>query len=227
MRNTKFAGIAMALMFAAVAAPLSAADKKEVGAIEGMILDQNRYPLEGLSIDLRRNGSELAPTGSTYRFLLKTNRRGRFLYAHFPIGTYSVTIAGRDGRVLKEITDVAVEAGKVRNLDVTIQVAQRPGPTPTQPDIVRGCVTVGDIRFRPARLLNLDSNVGITGSIANTCGREVQVKIETTFYDAGGNRISGAFLEKLVSGSFANFYSAAEPATMDAKHGRVVNVYVE
>jgi hypothetical protein len=108
------------LVLGALALPTFA--KKETGGLEGTVVDQDGTPLKGAAIDVNRIGYELGPLGSAYRFLLRTDKRGHFLYLHFPAGAYSLKIVGQDGRILKEIPEVRVEVGKVQNLDSELHV---------------------------------------------------------------------------------------------------------
>jgi hypothetical protein len=102
-------------------------------------------------------------------------------------------------------------------------------PAPTQPDIVRGCLAVRGIVFQRARLLLLNSNVGVSGFITNDCGRDAYVSIYVEFFDASGDRIDMEDVEKLVSPGGAEFRTGPDPRSSEAVRanvGRITDVYV-
>jgi hypothetical protein len=89
--------------------------ENESGAIEGTVVGEDGRPEQKAAVFLNRIGYEGSP--GIREFQLRTDRNGYFLLKRLPPGLYSVAAISRDGRVLREISDVRVEAGSVRNLD--------------------------------------------------------------------------------------------------------------
>lgn len=106
-------------------------------------------------------------------------------------------------------------------------------PTPTQPDIVRGCIAVRNITFERARLILLNSNLGVSGWIENKCGRDAYVSAEVKFFGANGDLVDEELLEKLVGPAGLEFRVGPSRTALEAKPdavystiGRVTEVWV-
>jgi hypothetical protein len=219
--------------------------QKGTEVLEGTVVDQDRRPLRGLTVDINRTGYEDYSPSS--RFLWRTDKQGHF-HVGLPAGTYSVNIASPDGRILKQIPDVRVEAGKVQSLDsapVGILAPTSPlprgkkskgPPPPTQPDIVRGCITVRGITFQRASLWH-PVGMDISGSITNDCGKDAYVTIDAAFFDANDTKIGDQQIQKLVSaGSRPEFHLrpdlpdgavAAGYKAAQYQNGRVMDVFLQ
>ena len=216
--------------------------QKETGALEGTVVDEDGTPLRTcgcLIID------RVGYVGrSVHRWELRTDKLGHFFFGRLPAGTYSVTVVNRDGRILKQIPDVHVEAGRVENLDSALGVltltSPLPGkkkpkqPTPpTQQDIVRGCVAVRNITFQRARLILLNSNLAVSGWIENKCGRDAYVSANVKFFGANGDMVDEELVEKLVGPGGVEFRVGPSRTALEAKpdavyssNGRVTEVWV-
>lgn len=222
---------------AAVAIPAVA--QKQTGVLEGTLVDQENRPVRGITVDVNRTDYE--DPSPLRRFLLRTDKLGHFV-CRVPVGAYTMKVATPQGRLLKEISDVRVDAGKVQSLNSTLAglpvtgsplTASKKGKQPlqpTQPDIMRGCITVRGIVFQKARLLLLNSNVGVSGRITNDCGRDAYVSIFADFFNATGDKIAGEIAEKLVPATGAGFQAGPDPRSsgaVNASIGRVTEVYVK
>ncbi len=230
-------------VLAIIAAPtLPAFAQKETGALEGTVVDQDGRPLRSCGcIIIKRVGYAGQPSRTVTQWDLRTDKMGHFFFKHFPAGTYSVTVIGRDGRILKEIPDVRVEAGIVQNLDsvlgtVTLPAippgASRPPekkakPTspPTQPDIIRGCISVQNIRVQYQMFWNWN----VSASISNECGRDAYVSIDIETFDINGSKVGEGILEKLVPVGVTSFRSTpdwpdAQKVAIWGRVGRITNV---
>jgi hypothetical protein len=209
----------------AVLLPLPAFPR-DVGAIEGSVTSQDGARIKGATVDI----IQTAPEGHTRRFHVQTDQQGHFVYGGIPAGTYTVNVISH-GRTLKTIESVSVEAGRAQSL-ATIQVSdsgKKAALLPTQQDIVQGCIAVGNITFQRARLLLLNSNIGISGTITNSCGRDVYVDLFVSFFNANGDKIYGDIVQKLVGVQGAGFRNGPDPRSpeaMQATVGRVETVYV-
>ena len=69
-------------------------------------------------------------------------------------------------------------------------------PTPTQADVIRGCIAVRDIVFQRGAFLRAPL---ISGYIENTCGRSALVGVDVLFFDNRGLQVAEAFPSELVS----------------------------
>jgi len=214
-------------VLAVTAASLTALAQKETGALEGTVIDQSGRPLQGITVNAYRTGYE---GHSRRRLLLRTDKRGHFVFSGLPVGTYSVLVASPDGRSApKEIQDVRVEAGRVQNLNSALGVFTLPPPTlPAQPNIVRGCITIRSITFQ-----STNSNPGVSGSIENKCGRDAYVSLDVSFFGASGDMLNDELAEKLVGPGvvdfrvgLSNFTLRFKPDTVYASTGRVTSVSV-
>jgi hypothetical protein len=198
---------------------------RDAGAIEGTVTGQDGGRIKGATVDI----IQTAPEGRSRRFHVKTDQQGHFTYGGIPAGTYTVNVISH-GRILKTIESVSVEAGRAQSL-ATIQVSdsgKKAALQPTQADIVQGCIAVRNITFQRGRLLLLNSNVGISGSITNSCGRDAYVDIDTSFFNANGDKIHGDQVQKLVGVQGAQFRSGPDPRSPEAAQatlGRVESVY--
>jgi hypothetical protein len=117
------------LLAISAALALPAFARKGTGALEGTVVDQNGTPLERATVDISPTGYEGASHARQYR--VRTDKQGHFFYGGLPVGRYSVNIGSRDGRVLKQNTDVRVEAGMVQNLDSASSGTPSPSATYT------------------------------------------------------------------------------------------------
>lgn len=213
--------------------------QKERGALEGTAVDENGRRVQGAAVEINRTSYE----GNSHlrRFLLRTDKLGHFFYTGLPVGTYSVNIVSRDGRIMKQIPDVLVEAGRVYNLDSALGVVSqtlppsgakkvKQPPTPTQPDIVRGCIAIRNITFQRARLILLNSNLGVSGWIENNCGRDAYVSVLASFFGANGDKILGETAEKLVRTQGVEFRILPDrdghPEVVYSSDGRITDVWV-
>jgi hypothetical protein len=182
---------------------------------------------------------------SVTQWELRTDKMGHFFFKRFPAGMYSsVTVIGRDGRTLKEIPDVRVEAGIVRNLDSVlgaVTVAPLPGasplsegkkskqpPPPTQSDIIRGCIAVRNIRVQYQMFWNWNAS----GSITNECARDAHASIDIEIFSANGSKVGEGLLEKLVPIGATSFRSTpdfpnAQEVAIWGRVGRITNVSVQ
>jgi hypothetical protein len=70
-------------------------------------------------------------------------------------------------------------------------------PTPTQPDIVRGCIAVRGITFQRATTWH-PVDVHISGSITNDCGKDALVTLDAAFFDANGVKVDEEVPEQLI-----------------------------
>jgi hypothetical protein len=83
--------------------------------------------------------------------------------------------------------------------------------------------------FQKARLLLLNSNVGVSGIITNKCGRDAYVSVDVEIFNSAGDRIDTETAEKLVSVGDAEFRTGPDPRSPEAVNatvGRVTEVYV-
>ena len=220
---------------------LPAIAQKDTGVLEGTVVDQDRRPLRGFAVDINRTGYE--DYSPKRRFLWRTDKQGHF-HVGLPVGVYSVNIASPDGRILKEISDVRVEAGKVQNLDSALgllPLASTPPEkkktkqaiTPTQADVIRGCIALRSITFERARLILLNSNLGVSGWIENKCGRDAYVSAEVKFFGANGDVVDEELMEKLVGPGGLEFRVGPSRTALEVKPdavystvGRVTDVWV-
>jgi hypothetical protein len=216
--------------------------QKERGALEGTIMDQNGTLLRSCGCIIIERVGYVGP--SVNRWELRTDKMGHFFFNRFPVGTYSLKVVSRDGRILKQISDVRVEVGRVQNLDsalggvtLTLPLSEtkkpKQSPLPTQPDIVRGCITIRNITFQRARLILLNSNLGVSGWIENNCGRDAYVRIEASFFGANGDKIREDVTEKLVRTQGVDFRIQPDrlardvyPEVVYSSDGRVTDVWV-
>jgi hypothetical protein len=214
--------------------------RKETGALEGTVVDQDGTPLRSCGCLIIVRVGYAGPSVVT-RWELRTDKMGHFFFNRFPVGAYSVTVINRDGRILKQIPDVRVEAGRVQNIDSVLGVVTLASPLPgekkpkqplppTQPDIVRGCVVVRNITFQRARLILLNSNLGVSGWIENNCGHDAYVSVAASFFGTNGDRISWDTADKLVRPQGAEFRIVPNrdnhPEVVYSSDGRVTDVTV-
>ncbi len=216
--------------------------QKETGALEGTVADQDGVPLRACACLIIDRVGYVAP--SLHRWELRTDKLGHFFFSRFPVGTYTVTVVNRDGRIVKQVQDVRVEAGRVENLDsalgvltLTLPLSEKKKlkqpPPPTQPDIVRGCVAVRNITFQRARLILLNSNLGVSGWIENKCGSDAYVSASVRFFGINGDVVDEELVEKLVGPGGVEFRIGpsrtaleAEPDAVYSSNGRVTDVWV-
>ena len=85
------------------------------GTLSGTVMNADHTPMKGFAVDAHRSGYEdYAPKS---RFLFRTDKAGHFRIP-VPAGEYSLKIASRDGKILKEIPVIIVEAGKSRDIGI-------------------------------------------------------------------------------------------------------------
>ena len=112
---------------------------------------------------------------------------------------------------------------------VPLLAAKKPKtpPPPTQPDIVKGCIAIRNIRFETGKLLKLNANAGMWGSITNSCAREIYLTVDSSFFDAYGNEIGDDQIRRLVPEGETAFRSVphADTPAVYAKAGRITDVY--
>jgi hypothetical protein len=227
------------VLAAATALALPASPQKETGALEGTVVDQKGTPVRACTLIIERVGYVAQSSRMTTRWELRTDKMGHFFFKRFPVGSYSVTVLHPDGRF--QIPNVSVEAGRIHNLDSDLRVPAQISPLPektlrrphtptTQPDIVRGCIAVRNIFFQRARLLLLNSNVGVSGTISNECGHDAYVSIYLSFFNAAGDKIDFKIVEKLVRATGSEFRGGPDASSAEAVRatdGRVTDVFVQ
>jgi hypothetical protein len=220
-------------------APLAIA-QKGTGALEGTVVDQDGRPLRSCGCVIVKRGSDAVPSSRNItQWNLRTDKMGHFFFKSFPTGAYSVTVIGRDGRIVKEIPSVRVEAGIVQNIDSVLGVVVQPDsppakttskqpPPPTQPDIVRGCISVHNIHIQYQMFWNWN----VSASISNDCARDAYVSIEIEVFDANGSQIGRGTLERRAPVGTTSFRST--PDLADAQRvatwgrvGRITNISVQ
>ena len=94
-------------------------------------------------------------------------------------------------------------------------------PLRTQQDIVRDCIVVRNIAFENEG----DRNTGISGTITNSCGKEVMVFMVLEFSDRNNNR-NDAVLEAISTGRDTAFRGRPDPRdwSIHAIAGRITAV---
>jgi len=99
-----------ALLLSAVAA------QAQMGGLEGEVRDREGNLLIGATIEIIRTDIKM-------QFEVKTDKKGRYLYAGLPAGRqtkYTVQVL-YEGQLLWEIRDVNVPFGEIRRLDINLQ----------------------------------------------------------------------------------------------------------
>ena len=106
-------------------------------------------------------------------------------------------------------------------------------PSPTQPDIVWGCIAVRGITFQRATTWH-PVDVHISGSISNNCAKDAFVTLDAAFFDANGTKTDEELPQQLVpangwrffnvranvpEGGLSSGYQAAQ-----YRDGRIINV---
>jgi|ERR1019366_2795947 hypothetical protein len=109
-------------------------------------------------------------------------------------------------------------------------------PKPTQPDIVKGCITVRYIVFQRAGFLH-PVGVNISGPITNECAKEGIVTVEAAFFDANGTSLDRQMIEQLVPPNGGPEFQihpnlpdgavAAGSKAAQYRNGRITNVSVQ
>lgn len=163
-------------------------------------------PCFGASIDGKVTDASGSPTratvylmllGSSANYHTKTRTDGTFGYFGLPGGDYTVWADSKSRKFSPAIIKILSSEDHIVSLDLMLSENHAPNtdrveaPVVMQPDIVRGCVTLSEIAFRPFWISRVERNSQahtqtLQATIINDCGQPVHVMITLGYFSGSG-----------------------------------------
>jgi hypothetical protein len=94
--------------------PLCAYGQADLATITGTVTDSSKVAVAGVEITITNTGTDIART-------VASNPEGYFTAAELPAGTYVLTAVGKGFETFRE-TEIALETGQTRQIDITMRV---------------------------------------------------------------------------------------------------------